>query len=134
MEQAASEFGINPRTLSARLRQAGIQPGEDRCFSTAQICAAVFGNMDGEKLRLVREQADKVEIENRVSRKQLIDVTELAPILAKFITAARQRIISNMKLDRDEKDKIISHLGEALDIAFGVVPPVATHRDTTAAA
>jgi phage terminase Nu1 subunit (DNA packaging protein) len=114
-EIAASEFNINPRTLTNRLRQLDINPDKDGAFSTLQICSAVFGDYESERLRLTKEQADKLALENQQSRKELINVNDLADNLTKFISAARQRVLSNLKLDEDEKDKILSELGQCLD-------------------
>ena len=62
LEKAAAEFGINPRTLSKRLKQYSIECGRDKMFSTKQICAAIFGDIDGERLRLTKEQADYIGV------------------------------------------------------------------------
>jgi len=122
-EQAASEFTINPRTLSNRLRQHGIEPGEDRKFSTTDICRAVFGDIDGEKLRLTREQADKLSLENAIARGDLITVKEAAQRMGKFFTSARQRVLSNPKLDEKEKDHILDDLTGLLAVALGQPVP-----------
>lgn len=114
VETAATEFGINPRTLSSRIRTAGLEAGKDGKFSTAQIASAVYGDIDGEKLRLTKEQADKLAIENAESRGTLISVEVLIPRLEKVLASARQRILSNVKLDDEEKDKLILELRECL--------------------
>lgn len=115
IEPAASEFGINPRTLTNRIRTLGIEPDSKGCFTTQQICAAVFGDMDGEKLRLVREQADKLARENKEAAGELINVVVLSANMQRFFSAARQRILSNIKLEDEEKDKILSELGQCLE-------------------
>ncbi len=48
MPQAASEFDIHAATLAKRIKTAGIEPGTDGKWSTVQICAAVFGDMESE--------------------------------------------------------------------------------------
>ena len=117
VETAATEFQINPRTLRKRLKALSLEPKRGK-YSTKQICAAVFGDMDGERLRLVREQADCQAIENAQARGELIHVDNLIPKLTQFTSAARQRILSNLKLDESEKDKILGDLCGCLD-CFG---------------
>jgi hypothetical protein len=110
VETAATEFDINPRTLRKRLKQLDIKPGPGGKYTTKQICAAVFGDIDGERLRLVREQADCQAIENAQARRELINVNELVPRVTAFTSAIRERILSNPKLDENEKDKVLLEL------------------------
>lgn len=72
IERAASEFQIDRKTLTKRIRAGDIEPGEDGKFSTEQICAAVFGDYRSEQLRELRGRADKVELENECTRKERI--------------------------------------------------------------
>ena len=65
IEMAASEFQIDRKTLSKRIRAADIRPGTDGKFSTEQICSAAFGDYRREQLRELRERANKLELENR---------------------------------------------------------------------
>src|SRR5690349_14379102 len=79
IERAASEFQIDRKTLTKRIRGSDILPGDDGKFSTEQICAAVFGDYRREQLRELRERADGTALENEVTRKERIpieDVTE----------------------------------------------------------
>lgn len=123
-EVAAREFNINPRTLANRITTFAIEPGNDGMFSTKQICDAVFSDIDAEKLRLTREQADKLELENETSRGNLIHVEELVQRLGKFLSAAKLRIYSNQKLENEEKDKLVGMLAACLNSVDGteVIP------------
>ncbi len=119
-EKAASEFGINPRTLTARIRKYGIESGKDGNYSTKDICSAVFGDIDSEKLRLTREQADKAAMENAETRGELANVKDLAVVTNRAIAAVKARIDSASNLEREDKDKILVELGKLWDGAFGV--------------
>jgi hypothetical protein len=74
VELAASEFQIDRKTLSKRIRAGDIRPGTDGKFSTEQVCAAVFGDYRREQLREIRERANKLELENQVTRKERIPI------------------------------------------------------------
>jgi hypothetical protein len=124
-ERAASEFKLNPRTLVNRLRQQDIFPNREGKYTTLQICAAVFGDIDGEKLSLVREQRIKLQLENQEAKGELIRVDSIAEFLGKFLSAAKQRILSNLKLDDDEKDKILKELQQCAAFAGAVDSSVA---------
>lgn len=48
--RAASEFHVDPKTLSKKLRKSQTA-GEDGAWSTRQIAAAIFGDIERERLR-----------------------------------------------------------------------------------
>ena len=72
VERAASEFQIDRKTLTKRIRAGDIRPGTDGKFSTEQICSAVFGDYRRDQLREMRGRADKLEIETQTMRKERI--------------------------------------------------------------
>ena len=43
VERASSEFHVAPVTLRKFLRPSGAEPDESGCFSTRQICEALYG-------------------------------------------------------------------------------------------
>ena len=118
LNRASEEFGVSRETLRKRLNALEIE--RKGTYSTKEICRAVFGDIDSEKLRLCREQADKIALENEQNRKTLVPVKDLIPLLGKFLSAARARVDSDPKLEREEKDKIIADLGKCLSVAMGL--------------
>lgn len=108
-EHAASEFAINPRTLSARIKQLGILPGDDGKYSTKEMAAAVFGDLERERIRLTSAEADAQERENRVTEGELVEITEFqkdyAPIYVEMV-----RLIRSFKLTDDEQDMLLAKL------------------------
>lgn len=109
VELAASEFGINPRTVSSRIKTTGIIPGDDGKFSTKQIAAAVFGDIDGERLRETRAKADGLELENQRKRGEVIYVAEFVREYHSVLIGMKQ-IIMNSKLKEEDKNEILGNL------------------------
>ena len=80
VERAASEFQIDRKTLTKRIRAGDILPGADGKFSTEQICAAVFGDYRREQLREMRARADKLEIETQSMREERIPIEDVLTV------------------------------------------------------
>ena len=89
---AAVEFGLDDLTLSKRIKTSEIVPGADGKFSTRQICAAVYGDMDGEKLREVRHRANLLELQEQQLRRELVPVADVQRVWGAVIVAIRQYI------------------------------------------
>ena len=107
---AAMEFGISDKNLTLRLRRKSIKPGEDGCYSTKQICDAVFGDIDGEKLRLTKEQADRVAWENRINEGEYIKAADYRQVTERGLSAMVAAVNSAANLEDEDKAKIIRHL------------------------
>lgn len=112
VENAASEFDINPRTLSARLRQYSIEPGKDGKFSTKQICSARFGDIDNEKLRLTKEQADEKEMSNAIQRGELVVKADVVDLVTVGLQAMVATILAMTEITIEQREKIIKQLRE----------------------
>ena len=106
---ASMEFPIDRRTLEKNLIAQDAKPDAKKTYSTPQICRAVFGDMDGEKLRLTREQADKHWLDNQRTRESLVEREKVAKFLEKTFTAVRQKVISS-GLTREEQDEVLLDL------------------------
>ena len=89
---AAVEFGLDDLTLTKRIKTSEIVPGTDGKFSTRQICAAVYGDMDGEKLREVRHRANLLELQEQQLRRELVPVADVQRVWGAVIVAIRQYI------------------------------------------
>jgi hypothetical protein len=61
-------------------------------FSTRDICAAVFGDMEGEKLRNLRRDAELKEIELARLNRELIAAEKVTEVWASVFIALRQAI------------------------------------------
>ena len=92
VERAATEFGCARETLSNRLKRAGIIAGADGRWSTKQICAAVHGDLESEKLRNLRDDAEIKEFELGRLRRELIPAVDVHATWAAIIIALRQAV------------------------------------------
>ncbi len=125
---AVAEFGIDAKTLAKRMRAIGIEKGRDGCYSTKDICAAVFGDIDAEKLREVKERADKLALENAEKRGELVDVRALADAMNRPLAAMRQRIASAVELLPEEREE----LGRDIQKLYASIFEVAGHDGSDA--
>jgi len=114
VELAASEFQLDRKTLSKRIRGGDIQPGSDGKFSTEQICAAVFGDYRREQLREMRERADKLELENQVTRGERIPIEDVLQVNNECDLAIRGIILTS-KLPKESVNEIFEQLRAAGD-------------------
>lgn len=123
-ELASSEFAINPRTLTNRLRQKGIEPGPDNKYSTQQICDAVYGDIDCEKLRRAAAQATRDEIKAAREGKTVAEVAvmeraweSIAGLMKKRLLLIPSRVESQWRpnmTQREAKAMIETEVDEAL--------------------
>src|SRR5437588_13022692 len=114
VELAASEFQLDRKTLSKRIRAGDINPGTDRKFSTEQICAAVFGDYRREQLREIRERANKLELENQVTRMERIPIEDVLAVNNECDLAIRGIILAS-KLPQASVNEIFDQLRAAGD-------------------
>jgi len=108
--KAAQEFGIHRETLAKRLQAQSIRPGKDDAYSTQDICQAVFGDISGEKLRLISGQADAIEMENAKTRAELVSAKEMMEIAERVFTAMAEVVKVASNLEHEDKVKLLEHL------------------------
>jgi hypothetical protein len=70
VEHAATEFGLDRRTLAKRIREKSIEEGGDGKFSTHAICEAVFGA--DPRIDKDREQAKNFRLKNEELQRERI--------------------------------------------------------------
>lgn len=107
VNRAAGEFGVTHQTLTRRLLAHGTQPDENGCYSTQQICAAVFGDKEGEKIRLTKEQADKLELENAKTRKEMADMEQVERVWTAWAIGIRDAV-RDQEISADAKQTILA--------------------------
>jgi hypothetical protein len=90
--KAGAEFGCDPATLANKIKREGLLPGDDGMFSTRDICSAVFGDMEGEKLRNLRRDAELKEVELGRLKRELIPAENVQREWSAVIIAIRQAI------------------------------------------
>ena len=106
---AATEYGVDRRTLSTRAKTSGHIPGEDGKFSTRQIDVIIHGDLAGEKLRKLRAEADMAERANREAEGATIAVERVCLLGERFVAASRQVILHSSMTDA-EKDETLAEL------------------------
>src|SRR5512135_3709891 len=106
VEQAAAEFRRNPRTISAKLKALSEDPAfSDGTFSTDQICRAVFGDIESERLRKTTEEADALGLANEQRRGELLDAEWCAQKNTPIAVEIKQIVMSSALAD-GEKTKL----------------------------
>lgn len=109
---AQSEFGVDRKTLQKRLNAEEVEPGKDGKYSTKQIASAVFGDIQGERLRKTREEADSLALRNAEMRGELVSVTLVKQMVSEIILANKQTVLAS-QLEQETKNEILANL-EAL--------------------
>jgi hypothetical protein len=107
---ASKEFGTHRQTLAKKLATLGIIPDkDDECFSTYQIFSALNGDAEykAERLRKLREEADRVQDENAANRLKYIEKREVYKFFDLFLTGFRAHVLS-CPISQDEKDEILT--------------------------
>jgi phage terminase Nu1 subunit (DNA packaging protein) len=110
LAQAAREFDVAKDTLRRRLGECHQEPGADGCYSTKQLTLGLYGDLYGAKLRVQNEQAEKLRIENEISRGELLNRRELARCFAQIAEAMSARIMSCTELPRLAREDILRDL------------------------
>jgi len=83
ISKAASEWGIDRRTLERRLKAAGWEVNPRDEWTTKDISAAIYGELELERIRKTREEADKLELDNAERRKDLITAEDAKEIFGR---------------------------------------------------
>lgn len=104
---AAREFGITAPTLRKRLITAREMAARDKCYSTEQIVKAIFGSIQGERLREIKERADNMALKNASFRGEMLDRGELTRALEGIFLAVNQ-ILSAASLPKELRDDLLS--------------------------
>ena len=107
INRAAAEFNTTHQTLNKRLLAHGVSPDEDGCYSTQQIGAAVFGDKEGEKIRLTKEQADKLQLENAKTRKEMADMNQVERVWTAWAIGIRDAV-RDQEISADAKQTILA--------------------------
>lgn len=117
LNSAATNFEIDRKTLTKQIAAAGVIPGEDGEFSTADICRAVFGDLKGDCIRAQtrahNELADERALNNAAMRGELIERSRVDALVSKVLIAIRATVLGSA-LERESKDDILRELQGAI--------------------
>jgi|SRR5271165_3470189 len=98
------EFGMTPETLSRKLNHAEQVSGPDKCYSTAQIVAALFGDITAERLRKTKEEADNMSLKNQILRGESLPRALMTPALEQIFVVIKQLVMASSMTTVEKKD------------------------------
>jgi hypothetical protein len=110
LDRASREFKLAPQTLRKYLHQADVDPDDGGCYSTEQLCKAIFGDLRAERLRKERQLTRKYTLENEVTEGNLLDRTELMRTFALIADAMVSRINAATDVPRNVREDLLRDL------------------------
>ena len=118
LNQAAAEFGIDRRTLEKGLADVGATPDAKGKYTIRECHLACFGDIDAQKLRLVKEQADAQAIKNATARRELLPSVDVRAHMEAVLVAIRSGILASGQSKEEKADLInnLKRLGESVSV------------------
>jgi hypothetical protein len=110
VEKAATEFGVARNTLKKILNQNFIRPDTDGLYTTRQLCEGLFGSMHAERLATQKQITERITLENRITRGQVVNRAELMRVLSAIADAVKSRIMSDAAMSRTAKEDILKDI------------------------
>jgi len=87
------ELGKDTRTIQIRLNKAGFRVPKRGKLRGRVIFVAMTGDLDQERIRHKRAEADLTETKARVAREQVIDVQDVATFIRNTFAPVRSDVI-----------------------------------------
>ena len=84
-------------------------PDESGCYSTAQLCSAIYGDLRAERLRKERELTKRYRLENEITEGNLVNKTAILQGFASLADAMVCRIMASA-LEREVKEDLLHEL------------------------
>ena len=110
---AMREFGLDRKTLSKQLSDAGITPAEDGCLSTVQILNSfIGGDIKQQRLEESKARTELLRLKGKEYRGEIVDTKEMERALSNLFVFLRQEILGNSDLTDQAKKSLLSHLKE----------------------
>jgi hypothetical protein len=109
VESASNEFKLSAGAVRKNLLKAGVESDESGCYSTEQVCLAVFGGLNEEKLATQRELTKKYALDNQIVEASVLNRAALARGLAAIADAMVCRIMVS-ELSRETKEDLLRDL------------------------
>jgi hypothetical protein len=118
VDRAGAEFGLSSKTVSNRIKSAGVHPGDDGKFSTKDIHAAICSDLEKAKLRKLQFETKRTEEEreglalaNAARRGELVHKADFIRRFEGIYAQMRQLIMSSSMIDA-EKDELLRKIAE----------------------
>jgi hypothetical protein len=112
IDSASAEFSRHASVISKNLKRLGIAPGADGKFSTKEICSAVFGDLDAERLKRAQKENRLLDMEIHQGERALIPAEFVQRTWLEIATALRQGILFNADIPETAKHEILNALPE----------------------
>jgi hypothetical protein len=109
LRKAAVEFGTTVDTLKKSLNQVSAEPDADGLYTSGQLIQARYGELYQEKLRVHRETADRIALENAITRGETLSRSELMKGFAALADAMVHRIMVS-GLSKDAQSDLLKDL------------------------
>ena len=107
LHQAAQEWQLDDKTLASRFKAASIAPDENG-YSVQQINRAVFGDLEGDRVRAQTKQAEAAAelkaVKTANLRRENIPAFLVEKVLADLMIELRQKITYTTMPDKDKQD------------------------------
>ena len=110
IDAAAPEFTMSVNTLRKLLNQASVAPGDDGCYSTAQLLSAIYGRMHEEKLRTQQQLTKKYELANKTAEGNLLDRAALMAGFSQLADALVNVVMTDQNLTHESKEDFLHNL------------------------
>lgn len=115
------ETGVDRHTLMTRIQEMKVKPagkvakGKAAGSATYRVRdlfkAALGGDIEAERLRKTREEADKLALANARSRGEVVEIAAVKKLGERVMVAVRNRLL-NMPLTDEEKDRCLVEIME----------------------
>jgi hypothetical protein len=112
LETGSREFDIHRETLRKRLSASSAVAGDDGCFSTQQICEALFGSQHRERLRKTTAEATYWETRNNRLSSEYLNRKDLDRSLEKTFLFIKETIWSNAMIPEHVRRSVLQTLAD----------------------
>ena len=104
---AQTEFDVHRDTLKTRLTQQGEVPDAEGFYTTKQILKALFTDAKAERIRLTREQADKVSLDNAQTRREQAPMLQVEKVWTGWAIGIRDAV-RDQEITQEQKQNILA--------------------------
>jgi hypothetical protein len=108
----AGRHDVQKRLEAAEVKPVGSTSQGGRLYRLRDLVQALLGgDIEAEKLRKTKEEADKLELANARTRGELVEIAAVKRLGEKVTVAIRNRLLA-MPLTDEEKDRCLAELLE----------------------
>jgi hypothetical protein len=104
LEVAAREMDWNRDTLRKKLVQADQVPALDGTYSTRQLLTAIYGDIDAERLRKTKEEADNMALKNAILRGESLPKGLMTPAMEEVFIVVKQMVTASSMTTLEKRD------------------------------